>query len=309
MTNQGHSGTAAAVVGVGAFAAGAVLATWYARTRPESPVLPPAPEPTKPKAPPPGPCDAAFLVLSKTPDLDEAAAVAQAYSVAFPDCPKAPTEGECFDGMEQVKKCVEGMMKPAPKVVTKQPDNACDPLAQPPAGKICVPAGEIFVLAPEAEDAEVPFIEGVEPNEVRVTSSYETVSTGSAWPIQTMDAWLENRRTNGDLVTIQSATGVPIQLLETGLPHVQWDSLGWDGARAVYEATLGNSYGLVTQAALSASAAAALREFAVTHFVKTPEGTIRIADLPVTQAVHNFRSGLAAYIANFQKRTFEFEKA
>ena len=241
----------------------------------------------------PSPCAAVGEILGASPELSDDDAAAKAFALAFPSCGAGNT-AHCAEGLIAIKGCIEALRPQIEPVQHEQLPNTCDPLAVPPAGTVCVPAGDAFVLRPEDLAPEVSFMDALEPGEVRASSDYEAVEAGSAWPIQVLDTWLEQRRQAGELYTKQGGPD-PFAF---GLPVYQWAALGWPGAEDLYH-TVGMG-GIPAPA----QAAAAIRAFAETHYVLTPNGTVRIIDLPHTQAVQDFRNAIVSYVAQFQKRTF-----
>lgn len=143
----------------------------------------------------------------------------------------------------------------------------CNPLnpATWGEGRICVAAGSVFISVSPSSQHHVkkPFV-----TEVQFSENLQHCLVGDGWHRGVLGRWLAGRPQlephHNTLLALQSA-GWPM-------------SIGAMFVRAPYGVEL-------------------LREFAETHYIKTPVGTIRIVDLPATPATNAFREEIAAQIA------------
>jgi len=144
--------------------------------------------------------------------------------------------------------------------------NPLDPNTWGQDGRRCAAAGDIFLSVSPSSQNQVTT---PGPTEVAFSENLQHYNVGAAWFRGVLDRWLTEQTPS------QEPTAPVLLALRTA---------GWPLSTAN---TLGGILG----------AAQALREFAQTHYVKTPHGSVRIIDLPSTPATDAFRTALAAHIA------------
>lgn len=157
----------------------------------------------------------------------------------------------------------------SPVVERARLPNQCDPLdpnTWGQQGRRCAAAGDIFLsVSPSTQD----HVTTPGPTEVVFSENLQHYQVGAAWLRGVLDRWLSEQ------VPSQEPTAPVLLALRAA---------GWPLSTANL---LGGILG----------GAQALREFAQTHYVKTPHGSVRIIDLPSTPATDKFRTEIATHIA------------
>lgn len=147
--------------------------------------------------------------------------------------------------------------------------NQCDPLdpnTWGQRGRRCAAAGDIFIsVSPSSQNN----VTTPGPTDVVFSENLQHYQVGAAWARGVLDRWLDNQTPSHE-----PTAPVLLALRVAGWPLSTANILG---------GILGG--------------AQALREFAQTHYVKTPHGAVRVIDLPSTPATDAFRTDIATHIA------------